>query len=247
MSGYRRQRHGLAALMALLLACGLAGTVTRAAEAPLAVETGLFGSLEFPSHDLGAFPQWRHILAGLPAFRMAVNACARDETNCSNFSVARWVARKMLLEGQPNSRQLAGVNQFVNSLATAPDAPLAKPDGRWAGPKETLREGGDPLDLAVLKYVLLRELGFADHQLRIVIVTDTLRDRPHAVLIVRTRGTWVLDSRSDHLQKAADMRFYLPHISLNGETRWAHMAPWLALRDGAGTAAEPEHRGGMPQ
>ena len=50
----------------------------------------------------------------------------------------------------------------------------------WASPLQTL--GGDCEDYAIVKYVVLRELGITAHDPRLIIVQDQKRETGHAVV-----------------------------------------------------------------
>jgi hypothetical protein len=56
---------------------------------------------------------------------------------------------------------------------------------------------GDCEDYAIAKFVALREIGFAEDDLRLVIVHDRGNNEDHAVAAVRYEGRWlILDNRT---------------------------------------------------
>ncbi len=56
----------------------------------------------------------------------------------------------------------------------------------WATPPQSLRGRGDCEDYALLKYATLRDLGFPERDLRIIIVNDLRKGIGHAVVSVRS-------------------------------------------------------------
>ena len=66
----------------------------------------------------------------------------------------------------------------------------------WATPREFFAKGGDCEDYALAKYAALRAAGFAQDDLRFLIVRLPHLQTDHAVLSVRHEGRWlILDNR----------------------------------------------------
>jgi len=87
------------------------------------------------------------------------------------------------------------VNRYANGQGKAATPAGGEAIERWAAPIEFLEEGVGAEAFAILKFATLRELGIANEALRITIVYDTLRNRRHAVVVVRHgTGFRVLDS-----------------------------------------------------
>ena len=82
----------------------------------------------------------------------------------------------------------------------------------WASPLETLRSlAGDCEDYAILKYIVLRELGVDADDRRLVIVRDESRQTEHAIVAIRYEQKWIiLDNRTLATINAEEAAQYHP-------------------------------------
>ena len=130
------------------------------------------------------------------------------------------------LAGQPARAQVEGVNRFMNRLPYIEDSVNWGVNDYWATPLEFLSRGGDCEDFAIIKFYSLLELGFDNDQMRVVVLEDTLRRLPHAVLAVRIDGTeYILDNNFSVVLTDDRLPQYVPQYSLNLNTRWLHITP----------------------
>ncbi len=229
----QRRRHSGRGGTRAWASIALAGLLVLSAGSPgaRAEETagGLFGYLEFPSDQLQALPLWREALARIDRDRPAIARCDADVASCSSTTLTVWRAKVDELSTLAPMRQLIEVNRFVNSLGTRVGgraAPAVNPQSvnHWASPLEFLAKGGDAEDIAVMKFVTLRDAGVPNQSMRIVIVYDALKQQRHAVLAVRlAEGTFILDTVSNAVLPAERLKYYLPYYSVNETTRWAHV------------------------
>ena len=93
-------------------------------------------------------------------------------------------------------------------------------------PSIFLTRGGDCDCAAVSKYVLLREMGVAARDIRIVGVASRGKRQLHAVVVVRS-GTgkyqfFVLDTLSDVVRSVVYADEYTPLVSVNENGVWVH-------------------------
>jgi len=94
----------------------------------------------------------------------------------------------------------------------------------WAAPLEALSSGGDCEDYVALKYLALRQAGFPEKQMRIIVLNDKMRGKPHAVLVAELDGKrYVLDNLFDDLRLDSEMTAYQPLYSFNGLGKWIHV------------------------
>ena len=64
--------------------------------------------------------------------------------------------------------------------------------------------------------------------MRIVLLLDTIRGIPHAILAVKQgEETYVLDNLTDMVLPHRRYEHYKPQYSVNERYRWAHIAPDL--------------------
>ena len=215
-----------AGLAGCLLAVALGWSAPAAATDPSTLPAfGLFGSLEFRIDDLSAIRQWTALLDRHAAEASLLTACEADTAACPNPRVIAWRAHLRTLNGRHSLGQLQEINRFVNRIVPYREDPVSfgAPD-YWATPIEFLRSGGDCEDFAIMKYLSLLELGFPDERMRIVVVADTVRNLPHAVLAVDVDDrTYILDSLFDTVISHERLRQYLPQYSVNRTHRWTHL------------------------
>src|SRR3546814_3425211 len=86
-----------------------------------------------------------------------------------------------------------------------------------------MKRSGDCEDYAIAKFFVLRDLGYANDKLRIVILMDRIRRIGHAVLAVYALGDiLILDSLTDLNFSHKKYRPSVPQYSMHETTRWAH-------------------------
>jgi predicted transglutaminase-like cysteine proteinase len=193
---------------------------------------GIFGSLEFIGGSLKALPQWTRVLGKIKEEDIVYAACDVDARKCPSPAASAWRASRRRVEGLKPLEQLREINRFLNSWVYREDVENYGVDDFWASPLQFVSQSGDCEDYAIIKYVTLRQLGFPAEKLRIVVLQDTLRAVPHAVLAVYLDGKiLILDSLFDAVLPDTQVTFYVPQYSVNETTRWAHVMP---IRPAAG-------------
>lgn len=195
---------------------------------PLTQAQGLFGTLEFKASSLAALPRWERVLEKIPKEEVLFHKCD-DITQCTEPAIATW--RQFIADTKNKDRdaKIVAVNAFVNRWPYITDQKLWGQSDYWASPKEFMINSGDCEDYAILKYVTLKELGFEEDDLRLVVVQDKVRKIAHAVLAVYNGDTdiIILDSLFNTPLSHKDLIQYSPYYSVNARSRWAHIAPSL--------------------
>ena len=94
----------------------------------------------------------------------------------------------------------------------------------WSPASETLSSGkGDCEDFAIAKLAMARRAGFADKDLYLVILRDTVRRADHAVLVVRAGGhMYVLDNGTDELLDSEAVADYRPILTFASTATFTH-------------------------
>lgn len=94
------------------------------------------------------------------------------------------------------ARTVEDVQRLVNRIPYSYDKKQFGVEEYWQTPFETLTNlRGDCEDYAILKYYLLREMGYDDSELKILALR-TKEGEGHAVLLVKRGGKWLmLDNR----------------------------------------------------
>lgn len=164
--------------------------------------------------------KWSDLQSSVLADEKTIAACRTDEASCS--PAARRFLSLVESGGKNELRvQLGKINRAVN-LAIRPASDWAQYGYAdfWASPLQTLASGaGDCEDYAIVKYVVLRALGMAETDLRLMIVRDDKHQTEHAIVAVRDEQEWlILDNRTMFIVNAEDARYYNPLFVLEQKT-----------------------------
>jgi predicted transglutaminase-like cysteine proteinase len=205
----------LRTISALLLA--LAFAFPAAAEWP-----GLFGSQEYRSPDLRAFPKWNGVLARhLQSNGRIAPACSRSQFGHCNPE--GWAAFLASLAGKSRRAQVDEVNTAMNRARYITDQVNWGTSDYWATPSEFFWKDGDCEDYAIAKYLSLKLLGFPEASLRLLVVQDLNLKTPHALVVVYLDGkALLLDNQIGTVIEADRVRHYRPIYSLNESGWWLH-------------------------
>ncbi len=227
---------GIAAALALSAASGTANAHPAGghAKAPITTEVQaaaasrfppLFGSREVRSSNIGFFPKWTGALERAAAEALGTRAACKPVSPGRCIGGADWGRFLVSLAGASREAQLEAVNRYVNQAPYLPDLLNYGARDHWATPVELFARGGDCEDYAIAKFVALRALGFSNSRLRLVVVQDLMRRRPHAVLAVKVNdGVLVLDNQLPWIVPAEALGHYRPFYSVNEENLWRHPA-----------------------
>lgn len=183
----------------------------------------LFGSTEISSASLSALPQWARVLTKMKQERGSFNACLNNPAACTSAGLESWREVAMTAKGKPRLEMLKTVNKYFNRWPYKVDKELYGVSEFWATPQEFMRRSGDCEDYSIAKFFVLRDLGLANEEMRVVILLDRIRRIGHAVLAVyQSDDILILDSLSDLIFSHRKYRHYLPQYSMNETKRWAH-------------------------
>ncbi len=177
----------------------------------------LFGSSEQASSDISAFTKWHDMFT---KFERDIAYGTGSE------SLSHWKENLEGLKGLPLKVMATKVNKLINKNRYITDKKNWGKSDYWATPTEFLTRGGDCEDFAIAKYVSLRALGVPESRLRIAIVQDTVKNIPHAILVVYTNsGAVILDNQSKIMKYANAIKRYKPIFSINRTAWWLHKSP----------------------
>lgn len=181
----------------------------------------LFGSTEKASTDISAFSKWKDMFAKFESDIVHGRG---------NAEMVKWKKNIEPYQGMPLKTMAAKVNTLINKTTYITDNRNWGKSDYWATPVEFFTRGGDCEDFAIAKYVSLRALGVPESRMRIAIVQDTLKNIPHAILVVYTdSGAMVLDNQSKSMKYASAISRYKPIFSINRTAWWLHKAPTATL------------------
>lgn len=183
----------------------------------------LFGSTEISAANLTALPQWSRVLSKMQIERRQFRACLDNKAACNAAGLRSWREVASSVKGKPALEVLKTVNGYFNRWPYKIDRELYGVSEFWATPQEFMKRSGDCEDYAIAKFFVLRDLGYGNDQLRIVILMDRIRRIGHAVLAVYAlQDILVLDNLTDLIFSHKKYRHYVPQYSMNETTRWAH-------------------------
>lgn len=201
-----------------------AQTLMDFANAARGTGNALFGSSEFKARSLMALPQWRGVLAKVKSEKAAFQRCEVSAEDCKTPAQRSW--SRLVAETRTLSKRekLNRVNAFINRWPYKRDSELHGRREYWASPSEFMARSGDCEDYAIAKFFALRQAGFANDELRVVILWDQIRAIGHAVLAVYLEDEiLILDNLSQMVTSHTRYRHYIPQYSMNETTRWAHV------------------------
>jgi predicted transglutaminase-like cysteine proteinase len=151
--------------------------------------------------------KWWSVEAGMRLDLESVRGCRAEPDSCSRAALA-FIAIVDAARAREGRARIGEINRAVN-LAIRPVSDTAQhglPDF-WSAPLATLASGrGDCEDYAIAKYAALREIGFDERDLRLLVVR-TNPSEVHAVVSMRFEGRWlILDNRSLTIVEDRDLR-----------------------------------------
>jgi len=124
------------------------------------------------------------------------------------------------------ARGLEGLERlrFVNRAVNAAISYRGDAGDSWASASESFKRGaGDCEDYAIAKMQVLRSVGVPASDLFLVIGRDLAAGSDHAMLIVRSGGSyWVLDNFINEVHADSDYSEFRPVITLSSQGRWLH-------------------------
>ena len=184
----------------------------------------VFGSTEFRSERLTGLPQWTRVLRAMTKQGEEFRRCTRSAELCQTAQQRSW--RKIITKAatMPRKEQLKAVNTYFNRWPYKYDQEVYGKSDYWATPTEFLTHSGDCEDYSISKYFALRQLGFQKEELRIIVIWDEIRGIGHAVLSYHGgEDILILDSLTKFIVSDKRFKHYIPQISMNETTRWAHV------------------------
>jgi predicted transglutaminase-like cysteine proteinase len=181
---------------------------------------GIFGSLELRTNAARGAQNWPQVMSRVERERALYRKCDAGE-KC-HPRLRAWRSGLKRISKLSRWQQIDAVNKLANRLVRyrSDRSAFGRAD-YWASPAEVLAGQGDCEDYAILKYVSLRELGFAEDDMRLVVLRDTRRRLAHAVLAVNFEGgRYILDNLLSKPVEHTQLKSYKPVYSVNDRGQW---------------------------
>lgn len=191
-----------------------------------------FGLFSFRAPEGILWRKWRAAKADVSAELQQVEACRSDSSNC-NDAARRFILIVDEVRSRSGSARIEAANRLINNaIRYTSDLSQHAAVDVWSAPLASLNTGrGDCEDYAIAKYVVLREAGVPEHNLRILLVRDRRVREDHAVLTVRNGETWsVLDNRSSKLASDGELLHFTPLFALDSAGVNLFASPYLTQR-----------------
>ena len=191
------------------------------------------------------FESWHSAVVEHAQTRTQLFACAKDRSACRG----RMRSFNLMLEragALTDEEKIELVNYYINrshydtdhrsTIRNAAGERIGLQRNHWSSLHNFLIKGGDCEDYASSKYFMLRELGFAAEDLRVVVARSRELRGVHAVLAVRRPdgAIWLLDS--DNRIRKRSHRDYRFIYAMNEHYVWDHRDDYL----GPGVLTNPE-------
>lgn len=187
---------------------------------------GLFNMVEIRADSISAIPKWVKVLGRINREGGIYNRCRDNPDICVDNGLRKWGDFVAGQHGQTPKAQLDAVQEFINRWTYITDDELWGVSDYWETPREFTNNSGDCEDYAIAKYMTLKALGWPQSKLRLAVVHDTVRDIPHAVLVVNSGGrSWILDNLADEPVPDSAMTQYRPYYAVNETSRWVFVQP----------------------
>ncbi|WP_208990840.1 transglutaminase-like cysteine peptidase [Pseudovibrio sp. Tun.PSC04-5.I4] len=185
---------------------------------------GLFGSVEMPGGRSRAYQKWRAVLPQCDKQLLYLQQCMAGSVR-SVGPVDYWARIIRGVGGTKSVRQLSLLNSYINESAGYDrDAITAGVADIWRAPLQFLGFKGDCEDYAIAKYYSLLALGYAEENLRFIVVKDSSRDIIHAVTSVKLQHQrYVLDSLRPVATKEIALLHYHPLVSMTRDAHFTHL------------------------
>ncbi len=163
--------------------------------------------------------KWAGVKNALPREASVLARC-RDNAEACTPAAKRFRAVIDKAASRTDWGRVAEVNRTINlTIKAVDDVTQYGVRDLWASPLMTFASGaGDCEDLAIAKYVALREIGIRGDDLRLVIVHDRSAKEDHAVAAIRYDGRWlILDNKTSDIRDDTSIAQFDPLFVIDGD------------------------------
>jgi len=181
-------------------------------ESSIAPPTGSepFGLFTFRAPQGALWTKWAGVEADLAREKLVLDGCRDNPETCPSYA-AQFLRLIKAVKSKSGRAQLEEANLGVNAaIRYVSDLAQFGELDRWSAPLASFATAkGDCEDYAIAKYVALREAGFPEGELRLLLGRDRTVRQDHAVLAAHLDGRWlILDNRWSELRDdSGDLNF----------------------------------------
>ena len=225
----RQRGHGPGAIrLASLTATDVATDAQPLNAAPPPVGDEPFGLFTFRAPEGMLWRKWRGVEADMAKEQTVMDRCRADAEHCPSYA-AQFLRLIGAVKAKSGRARLDEANRAVNTaIRYVSDFTQFGEADRWSTPLASFATAkGDCEDYAIAKYVALREAGFPQEEMRVVLVRDRAVRQDHAVLAARLDGRWlILDNRRSELVEDTDASTLTPLFAINHRGVHLFAAPY---------------------
>ncbi|MGY8630863.1 transglutaminase-like cysteine peptidase [Bradyrhizobium sp. 14AA] len=211
-----------------------------------------FGLFTFRAPDSVIWRKWRAVEDEIGREQAVLERCRADAASCPS-NAAQFLRLVGAVKAKSGRARLEEVNLGVNTaIRYVSDLVQHRELDRWSSPLASFATGkGDCEDYAIAKYAALREAGFPDADMRLLLVRDRTVRQDHAVLAARLDGRWlILDNRWAGLREDNGELNFAPLFAINHEGVHLFARPYAKAQplsaEAAPAAAGSEWAGSEP-
>src|SRR6266403_2743417 len=187
-----------------------------------------FGLFTFRAPEGMLWHKWRGVEADMAKEQAVLDRCRTDAESCPSYA-AQFLQLIDVVKSKSGRARLDETNRGVNAaIRYVSDLAQYGEIDRWSAPLATFATAkGDCEDYAIAKYVALREAGFPETELRVVLVRDRAVRQDHAVLAAHLDDHWlILDNRRSELIADTDASSFTPLFAINHRGVQLFAAPY---------------------
>src|SRR5258707_12542462 len=187
-----------------------------------------WGLFTFRAPEGMLWHKWRGVEADMAKEQTVLDRCREQAESCPSYA-AQFLRLIDAVKSTSGRARLDEANRAVNAaIRYVSDFAQHGEIDRWSAPLATFATAkGDCEDYAIAKYVALREAGFPEGELRVVLVRDRTVRQDHAVLAARLDDRWlILDNRRSELIADSDGPTFTPLFAINHRGVQLFAAPY---------------------
>ena len=159
-----------------------------------------FARTAFRTVDAELFPKW-HV--AITRMELQLNGTSPASMSADQAAKVRDAFSRIIehVAAQSGFDMFVATNKLINAVPYRSDQEVYGVSDYWATPVEMLAAGGgDCEDHAIAKLAVLKQAGLSADKLRLVVGTDTITGKAHAMAVVELDGiAYVLDGRTDEV------------------------------------------------
>jgi predicted transglutaminase-like cysteine proteinase len=179
---------------------------------------------------LNVWRKWQGVEADMAKDQIILDRCRADLESCPSYAV-QFLRLINAVKSKSGRASLDEANRAVNgAIEYVSDFVQHGEADRWSAPLATFATAkGDCEDYAIAKYVALREAGFPQDDLQLVLVRDRAVQQDHAVLAAHLDDRWlILDNRRSELINDSDASTFTPLFAINHQGVQLFAAPYTS-------------------